>query len=350
MTIARGMRDVAAGERLEPGRVRGPGGGRKRLIETDPTLLADLRALVLDEARGDPESPLLWTAKSVRALARALREQGHQVSHETVAKLLRDELGFSLQANRKTLEGASHADRDAQFVHINQTVSAAQAAGQPTISVDTKKKELIGDFKNPGREWRPQGEPVEVRTKDFRDKQLGKVNPYGVYDIALDEGYVSVGIDADTAQFAVNAVRSWWHHLGHERYPKATQLTITADCGGSNGNRVRLWKTELQTLADETRLKIHVCHFPPGTSKWNKIEHRLFSFIGRNWRGKPLSSRQVVVSLIGSTTSTKGLKVYAQLDENSYERGIKITDKQLAAVNLTPDTFHGEWNYTISPN
>jgi len=347
-TVAKGMREVRAGERLERGRVRSAGGGRKPLVETDPTLLGDLKALVADDARGDPESPLLWTAKSVRALARALREKGHRVSHETVAKLLR-ELGYSLQANRKALEGASHPDRDAQFAHINQTVAQAQAAGQPTISVDTKKKELIGDFKNPGREWRPKGEPVEVRTKDFKDKQLGKVNPYGVYDLRLDEGYVSVGVTADTAEFAVHAIRSWWVHLGRQRYPEASVLTITADCGGSNGNRTRLWKTELQKLADQTALTIRVCHFPPGTSKWNKIEHRLFSFIARNWRGQPLVSRQAVISLIGATTSTAGLKVYAQLDESTYERGIKITDAQLATVNLTPNTFHGEWNYTISP-
>jgi hypothetical protein len=347
-TVAKGMREVRAGERLEAGRVRRSGGGRRPLTETDETLLRDLEALVAGEARGDPESPLLWTAKSVRVLARALREKGHRVSHETVAKLLRM-LGFSLQANRKTLEGASHPDRDAQFAHINRTVAAAQAAGQPTISVDTKKKELIGEFKNGGREWRPKGKPVEVRTKDFRDKQLGKVNPYGVYDLHLDEGYASVGIDADTAEFAVNAIRSWWTHLGQERYPDASVLRITADCGASNGNRTRLWKTELQKLADQTGLQIQVCHFPPGTSKWNRIEHCLFSFIARNWRGQPLVSRQAVVSLIGATTSTKGLKVYAQLDQNTYERGIKITDAQLAAVNLTPDEFHGDWNYTISP-
>jgi len=347
-TVAKGMREVRAGERLETGRVRRSGGGRRALTETDETLVSDLEALVAGEARGHPESPLLWTAKSVRALARALREKGHQVSHETVAKLLRC-LGYSLQANRKTLEGASHPDRDAQFAHINQTVAAAQADGQPTISVDTKKKELIGDFKNAGREWCPKGEPVEVRTKDFKDKQLGKVNPYGIYDLKLDEGYVSVGIDADTAEFAVNAIRSWWEHLGCERYPNAHTLTITADCGGSNGNRIHLWKTELQKLADELRISIRVCHFPPGTSKWNKIEHCLFSFIARNWRGQPLVSRQAVVSLIGATTSTKGLKVFARLDENTYERGIKIPPAQLAAVNLTPEQFHGEWNYTISP-
>jgi hypothetical protein len=328
--------------------VRRAGGGRRPLTETDPTLLSDLEALVVDDARGDPESPLLWTAKSVRTLAGVLREQGHRVSHETVAKLLRV-LGYSLQANRKMTEGASHPDRDAQFRHINQTVASALAAGQPAISVDTKKKELVGDFKNAGRQWRPKGQPVLVRTKDFKDKQLGKVNPYGIYDLALDEGYVSVGIDADTAQFAVASIRSWWRHLGHERYPDATTLTITADCGGSNGNRLRLWKTELQTLADDTGLQINVCHFPPGTSKWNKIEHRLFSFIARNWRGQPLVSRQAVVSLIGATTSTTGLKVYAQLDENAYERGVKVPDAQLAAVNLTRDEFHGEWNYLIKP-
>lgn len=348
-TVAKGMREIQSGETLEGGRVRRAGGGRRPLTEADPTLLKDLKALVADEARGDPESPLLWTAKSVRTLARALHEQGHRVSHETVAKLLRA-LGYSLQANRKMTEGASHPDRDAQFDHMNQTVKSALAAGEPAISVDTKKKELVGDFKNAGREWRPKGDPVLVRTKDFKDKQLGKVNPYGVYDLALDEGYVSVGIDADTAQFAVASIASWWRHLGRERYPDATTLTITADCGGSNGNRLRLWKTELQRLADCTGLQIRICHFPPGTSKWNKIEHRLFSFIARNWRGQPLVSRQAVVSLIGATTSTAGLKVYAQLDENVYERGVKVPDAQLAAVNLTRNEFHGEWNYLIKPS
>ena len=347
-TVAKGMREIRASETLEPGRVRRAGGGRKPLTETDATLLSDLQALVGDEARGDPESPLLWTAKSVRTLAAALREQGHQVSHETVARLLRG-LGYSLQANRKMIEGASHPDRDAQFQYINATAAAAIDAGQPVISVDTKKKELVGDFKNAGVQWRPKGDPVLVRTKDFKDKTLGKVNPYGVYDIALDEGYVSVGVDADTAEFAVASISSWWDHLGKERYPKATSLTITADCGGSNGNRLRLWKVALQRLADQTGLQITVCHFPPGTSKWNKIEHRLFSFIARNWRGQPLTSRQAVVSLIAATTSTKGLKVYAQLDENEYQRAIKISDTEHAAVNLHPDAFHGEWNYTIKP-
>jgi len=349
MTVAKGMREIRAGESLQAGRVRRAGGGRRPLTETDPTLLSDLERLVSDEARGDPESPLRWTAKSVRTLAGALRGQGHRVSHETVAKLLRG-LGYSLQSNRKTKEGAAHPDRDAQFEHINATVAAALGTDQPAISVDTKKKELIGDFKNAGQEWRPQGEPVEVRTKDFKDKVLGKVNPYGVYDIGSDVGWVSVGIDADTAEFAVASIASWWRNLGMARYPGAEALTVTADCGGSNGNRLRLWKVELQRLADETGLEISVCHFPPGTSKWNKIEHRLFSYIARNWRGQPLVSRQAVVSLIGATTSTAGLKVYAELDENEYERGVKVADADLAAVNLIPDQFHGEWNYLIKPN
>jgi transposase len=348
MTVAGGMREVRDGEHLPSGRVRRAGAGRKALTESDPKLLGALQKLVAEEARGDPQSPLLWTAKSVRTLAAALRESGHPVSHETVAKYLRV-LGFSLQANRKTKEGASHPDRDAQFHHINTVVAHALASKQPAISVDTKKKELVGDFKNAGVQWRPKGEPVLVRTKDFKDKTLGKVNPYGIYDIRLDEGYVSVGIDADTAQFAVCSIANWWKHLGKEHYPQATTLTITADCGGSNGNRLRLWKTELQQFANQTGLEIQVCHFPPGTSKWNKIEHRLFSFIARNWRGEPLISREVVIALIGATTSTTGLKVYARLDENVYQRGIKISDTALAAVNLHPDDFHGEWNYVIKP-
>ncbi len=349
VTVAKGRREVQAGATIEEGRVRARGGGRKALTETDPELLRDLERLVADESRGDPESPLRWTAKSVRHLARALGEQGHEIHFTSVPKLLRA-LDYSMQANRKNKEGASHPDRDAQFRHINATVKAALDAGQPAISVDTKKKELVGDFKNAGQEWRPKGAPVEVRTHDFKDKVLGKVNPYGVFDIASNEGWVSVGITADTAAFATASIRSWWQHLGSERYPDAKTLTITADCGGSNGNRTRLWKIELQKLADETGLAISVCHFPPGTSKWNKIEHRLFSFISRNWRGQPLVSRQAIVSLLGATTSSTGLKVYAQLDEGTYERGIKIPDAQLAAVNLTRDEFHGEWNYTIKPH
>ena len=348
-TVSRGKREAAAGETLEAGRVRASGAGRKALTVIDQALLADLAGLVADEARGDPESPLLWTAKSVRHLARALREQGHEIHFTSVPKYLRA-LDYSMQGNRKTKEGSNHPDRDGQFRHINETVKAALDAREPTVSVDTKKKELVGDFKNGGREWRPQGDPVEVRTHDFKDKVLGKVNPYGIYDIANDEGWVSVGIDADTATFAVASIRSWWEQLGRKRYPKATTLTITADCGGSNGNRTRLWKTELQRLADETALAISVCHFPPGTSKWNKIEHRLFSFISRNWRGRPLVDRHTIVSLIGATTSTAGLKVYARLDEATYPRKIKVSDAELAAVNLTRDKFHGEWNYTIKPN
>ena len=348
-TIKRGLADLDSPVRFSADRVRRAGGGRKPLAETDPTLLSDLKELVDDEARGDPESPLRWTAKSVRTLAGALRERGHRVSHATVAKQLRG-LGYSLQANRKTREGASHPDRDAQFGHINAKVSAALTAGEPAISVDTKKKELVGDFRNAGREWRPKGSPLPVRVHDFKDEALGKVNPYGVFDIAGNAGWVSVGIDADTAEFAVAAIRSWWEQLGAQRYPEARTLTITADCGGLNGNRLRLWKTELQRLADETSLAIRVCHFPPGTSKWNKIERRLFSFITRNWRGQPLVSRQVIVSLIGATTSSAGLEVHACLDERSYERGVKVSDAQLAAVNLTRDEFHPEWNYVIHPH
>ena len=348
-TIRRGRAEVASEERLEPGRVRRPGAGRKTLIETDPTLLADLERLVDESSRGDPEAPLRWTAKSLRTIATELRGQGHPISASSVAVLLRG-LGYSLQANKKTREGARHPDRDAQFGHINETVSAAIAAGEPVISVDTKKKELIGDFKNAGREWRPKGDPEQVRTHDFKDKDLGKVNPYGVYGIAQDAGWVSVGIDNDTAQFAVASISGWWQQLGQARYPQATTLTITADCGGSNGNRTRLWKTELQRLADATGLQIRVCHFPPGTSKWNKIEHRLFSFISINWRAKPLVSRQTVIDLIAATTTKTGLEVFAQLDERAYPKAIKVSDAQLANVKLHPNTFHPEWNYTIKPS
>jgi transposase len=347
-TIRRGLGELDSGERPEPGRVRRPGGGRRPLTETDPTLLGDLERLLEADTRGDPESPLRWTAKSVRQLAGALRELGHRVHFATVAKLLRA-LGYSLQANRKTREGASHPDRDAQFEHINATAKAAIDAGEPVISVDTKKKELIGDFKNGGREWRPKGKPELVRTHDFKDKELGKAIPYGIYDLGSDEGWVSVGIDHDTAQFAVAAIGGWWEQLGAERYPNATTLTITADCGGSNGNRSRLWKRELQQLADHTGLAIQVCHFPPGTSKWNKIEHRLFSFISLNWRARPLVSRHVVIDLIAATTTSTGLRVYARLDERAYPDKIKVTDAELAAVSLHPDAFHPEWNYTIKP-
>jgi len=347
-TIGRGRGELARSESPGAGRVRRAGAGRKRLTDKDPTLLKDLGRLVDDDARGDPEQPLRWTSKSLRNLAGALREQGHEISARSVAPLLR-QLGYSLQSNRKTKEGARHPDRDAQFRHISQAAAAALAAGQPVISVDTKKKELVGDFKAVGRELAPKGSPVPVRTHDFIDKQLGKAVPYGVYDVGENAGLVSVGIDNDTAQFSVASIRAWWAQLGSARYPEATALTITADCGGSNGNRTRLWKTELQGLADETGLQITVCHFPPGTSKWNKIEHRLFSFISKNWRGKPLVSHQVIINLIAATTTSTGLQVFARLDDASYPKGIKVTDQQLAAVQLEGAAFHPEWNYTIKP-
>jgi len=347
-TIRRGRDELASGDSPGAGRVRRAGAGRKPLTEKDPTLLGDLERLVDGESRGDPEGPLRWTAKSLRNLADELRAQGHQVSARSVAPLLR-RLGYSLQANAKTREGARHPDRDAQFRHINAVVGKAMGAGEPAISVDTKKKELIGDFKNAGRELRPTGSPERVRTHDFRDPRLGKAAPYGVYDIADDVGWVSVGIDHDTAQFAVESIRGWWRELGSARYPTASSLTITADCGGSNGNRTRLWKTELQGLADETGLQIRVCHFPPGTSKWNRIEHRLFSFISINWRAKPLVSRQTIINLIGATTTRTGLRVHARLDERSYPKGITVSAAELARVNLEGDSFHPEWNYTITP-
>jgi hypothetical protein len=347
-TIRAGLRELESGESIGTVRVRRAGGGRKPITEVDPLLAKDLERLVDPDSRGDPEQPLRWTAKSVRKLADGLRELGHEVSHQTVARLLRSR-GYSLQANSKTREGASHPDRDLQFRHINEIATEAIAAGEPVISVDTKKKELVGDFKNGGRELRPQGSPIAVRTHDFIDRQLGKAIPYGVYDIGMDTGFVNVGIDADTAQFSVASIRAWWQQLGAGRYPDARRLTVTADCGGSNGNRTRLWKTELQRFADETELQLTICHFPPGTSKWNKIEHRLFSFISQNWRGKPLISHEVIVNLIGATTTRTGLEVHARLDESSYPKDVKISDAELAAVNLEGHRFHPEWNYTIKP-
>jgi Rhodopirellula transposase DDE domain len=328
--------------------IRRKGAGRKPLTQTDPTLLSDLEGLVAPATRGDPLSPLKWTSKSLRNLANALCAMGHRVGHDVVGTLLK-RLGYSLQANRKTLEGSRHVDRDAQFRHIAETVKGAIAAGQPAISVDTKKKELVGDFKNGGREYRPAGSPEPVRVHDFVDPKLGRAAPYGVYDIADDKGWVSVGIDHDTAAFAVNAIRSWWMIMGRSRYLGAHTLTITADGGGSNGSRVRLWKVELQKLADELGLTIVVLHLPPGTSKWNKIEHRLFSFISRNWRGRPLIDYRTIVELIGATTSTAGLTVRCQLDENLYPAGIKVSDEEMAELNILRDDFHGEWNYTIKP-
>lgn len=347
-TIRKGIAELRAGERLEPGRVRRPGGGRKRLAELDATLVEDLERLVDADSRGDPESLLRWTSKSVRHLAEGLRELDHEVHFTTVAQLLRG-LGYSLQANVKTREGRQHPDRDAQFRHIDAVAKRAVARGQPVISVDTKKKELVGDFKNAGREWRLKGQPERVRVHDFKDKELGKAIPHGIYDLRLDEGWVTVGIDHDTAQFAVNSIRAWWEHLGQQRYPNATCLQITADCGGSNGNRTRLWKIELQRLSDETGLEIAVCHFPPGTSKWNRIEHRLFSFITINWRGKPLVSLETIINLIGATKTRSGLEVYARLDEGTYPDKIKVSAAALEAVNLHGDEFHPEWNYSIKP-
>jgi hypothetical protein len=347
-TIGRGLAELRAREPVAGDRVRRPGGGRKSLSETDASLLDDLRSLVEPATRGDPQSPLLWTSKSVRKLSESLREMGHTIGRTLVGQLLH-QLGYRLQANRKTREGSSHPDRDAQFHYINERVKEALAAGEPAISVDTKKKELVGDFKNGGREWRPKGSPEEVRVHDFVIPALGRAVPYGVYEIAANAGWVSVGIDHDTAAFAANAIRGWWKLMGRERYPNARSLLITADGGGSNSWRVRLWKIELQKLADELGVPITVCHLPPGTSKWNKIEHRLFSFITGNWRGKPLVSHQVIVQLIAATTTKTGLKVRCQLDENTYPAGIKVSDAEMEAVNLTPHDFHGDWNYTVTP-
>jgi hypothetical protein len=347
-TIRAGVRELEQGAEIGAGRVRRRGAGRKPVTDGDPGLLDVLRGLVEADTRGDPEQPLLWTSKSVRKLAGELRARGHEASHETVAKLLRG-LGYSLQGNRKTKEGRQHPDRDAQFRHINERVRAAIASSQPVISIDTKKKELVGDFKNGGREWRPKGEPELVRVHDFKDKQLGKAIPFGVYDIAANHGFVNVGITNETAAFAVASIRSWWEKLGKQRYPLASTLQITADCGGGNGNRIRLWKTELQRLADDTRLEVQVCHFPPGTSKWNKIEHRLWCLIAKNWRGRPLVSHEVIINSIAATTSDTGLAVYAQLDTREYPKGIEVPDAELAAVNLQGNQFHPEWNYTITP-
>lgn len=329
-------------------RIRKPGGGRKKATEKDKDLKSALERLIDPFTRGDPMSPLKWTAKSVRNLANELKSQGHHISYQVVSELLRD-MDYSLQANKKTIEGGTHEDRNAQFENINKKVIEYQAIGQPVISVDTKKKELIGDFKNAGKELRPKNSPNEVNVYDFPNLSIGKAAPYGIYDIAKNEGWVSVGIDHDTAQFAVQSIRSWWTTMGQKCYPDAKQLLITADGGGSNGSRVRLWKLELQKLADEIDVEISVCHFPPGTSKWNKIEHRLFSFISQNWRGKPLTSYQVVVDLIASTNTSTGLKVSCTLDRGTYPAGIKVSDEEMSQINLLKDSFHGEWNYTITP-
>ena len=342
------QQDAAGAPATREGWIRRPGGGRKPLLYHQPTLLGDLEGLVESTTRGDPESPLRWTCKSVRQLAAELQAQGHPIGRQKVSELLA-QLGYSLQANRKTKEGANHPDRNAQFEYINAQVQAFQGRNQPVVSVDTKKKELVGDFKNGGREWRPQGEPEAVRVHDFVDKELGKAIPYGVYDLTLNEGWVSVGTDHDTAEFAVETLRRWWQHMGRLVYPEATEVLITADGGGSNGSRCRLWKVALQRLADDLGLRLAVCHLPPGTSKWNKIEHRMFSHIAMNWRGQPLTSHEVIIHLIANTTTQSGLRIRAELDANRYPTGVVVTDQELASLNLKKADFHGEWNYIIRP-
>jgi len=346
-TIRAGVADLDDEQLQSSDRVRRPGGGRTAEVVRDPELLDDLRALVEDATRGDPESPLLWVSRSVRNLADALVERGHRTNRTMVGDLLRA-MGFSLQANVKTKEGTGHPDRDAQFEYLNTVVKARLDAKQPVISVDTKKKELVGEFKNGGRELRPKGDPQAVNVHDFVT-DLGRANPYGVYDLAANSAWVSVGTDHDTATFAVQTIRRWWQQMGQARHPAATDLTITADCGGSNGYRTRLWKVDLQDLADELKIPITVCHLPPGTSKWNRIEHRLFSHITMNWRGKPLVSHEVIVNLIAATTTRTGLTVQAALDTDPYPKGIKITDEQMTTLNLVAHDFHGDWNYTLQP-
>jgi hypothetical protein len=349
-TIAQGLKEILGRvSSADPSRIRRLGGGRKKLVQQDPRLVADLKSLVESSTRGDPESPLRWTSQSLRLLAKRLQQMGHSVSFPVVGEILRRE-GYSLQANRKTREGKQHPDRNAQFEYINRQAIRHHRASQPVISVDTKKKELVGDFKNTGREWRRKGRPRRVRVHDFIIPRKGKAIPYGVYDLKRNEGWVSVGIDHDTAAFAVQSIRRWWRTMGRPAYPKARSLLVTADSGGSNGSRTRLWKWELQRLADQMGLSISVCHFPPGTSKWNKIEHRLFSFISRNWRGRPLESLAVIVNLIGATRTTHGLKVRCELDPGRYPEGQKISDAQMASLNLERNRFHGDWNYTIHPH
>jgi len=346
--VSAGIRELKSPQALKPGRIRKEGAGRKKATETDPTLFTDLEVLIEPVTCGHPESPLKWTSKSVRKLAAQLNKMGHKTNRTTVSELL-NEMGYSLQANKKTVEGSSHADRDSQFEHINSKAQEYLNDDQPVISVDTKKKELVGNFKNSGRELRPRGKPEQVLVHDFMIPGLGKANPYGVYDVNLNEGWVSVGVDHDTSAFAVQTIRRWWHSMGRAEYPKASRLLVTADCGGSNGYRGRLWKIELQKLADETALEISVCHLPPGTSKWNRIEHRMFSFITQNWRGKPLISHEVIVKLIASTRTEKGLSIRCELDTNNYPKGIKVSDKEMKQINLIRHSFHGEWNYTIRP-
>lgn len=347
-TIRKGLKELKAPIEPSQGRVRKEGGGRKGITHHDPTIAAALESIVEPHTRGDPESPLLWTSKSTRAMANELGRLNHKISHTKVGQLLRS-IGYSLQSNNKSIEGTSHPDRNLQFEHISTKARAFMHGMQPVISVDTKKRELVGNFKNKGQEWSPRGRPEQVRVHDFEIPELGKASPYGIYDIANNIGWVNVGIDNDTASFAVESIRRWWNSMGKGAYRDAKKLMVTADCGGSNGYRVRLWKRELQKLADQTGLEIHVCHYPPGTSKWNKIEHRLFSFISQNWRGKPLISHAVIVNLIGATATSKGLKVRCELDTNRYPKGIKVSDEEMAKLNIRRDRFHGEWNYVILP-
>jgi hypothetical protein len=348
-TIAIGMKELESGTIVENERIRKKGGGRKTLFETDPSLEKDIDLIVSPVTRGDPESPLVWCSKSLGNIATALGSKGHKISHNAVGMLLKEQ-GYSLQANRKTHEGGNHPDRDEQFGFINNQAGAYLKLGQPVISVDCKKKEPIGNFKNNGKEWGPEKTPTEVNVYDFIDKKLGKAVPYGIYDVYKNEGWVNVGISRDTAKFAVSGIRTWWEQMGKLCYPNAKELLITADGGGSNSSRSRLWKMEIQKFSDETGMQVRVCHFPPGTSKWNKIEHKLFSFISMNWRGKPLTSLQVIVSLIGATKSKSGLKVKTSIDENIYEKGLKISDEEFKKINIEKDMFHGEWNYVIRPS
>jgi hypothetical protein len=346
--IAKGVREIQTGTAPPPGRIRRPGAGRKKITERDPGLADALERLIEPETRGDPESPLRWTCKSTRTLAAQLTRRKHPVSHTTVAHLLHEQ-GYSLQSNRKTEEGGDHPDRDAQFRYINTRVKRALSKGLPVISVDTKKKELVGDYENAGQQWRPGKQPVKVQGHDFPSPDVPRAYPYGVYDLERNTGFVNVGTDHDTGAFAVASIRGWWRHEGRRVYPEANEVLITADGGGSNGSRLRLWKLELQQLADETGLSISVCHFPPGTSKWNKIEHRLFSFISSNWRGEPLRDYETIVKLISGTATAKGLKVTCRLDRRKYPKGRKVTNEEMKQVNLDRAKFHGDWNYTIRP-
>ena len=348
-TIHKGLKEIHNKNSLDSNRLRKKGGGRKKIINQQSSIIAAIEAIVDPTSRGDPESPLRWTSKSVRKICKQLNAQSFKISFKSVSSILK-KLEYSLQGNKKTKEGKSHIDRDAQFHFINQSVTEFHKKGLPTISVDTKKKENIGEYKNNGKEYCKQGEPIKVDSHDFPDKRLGKVVPYGVYDIGKNKGWVSVGISGDTAEFAVNTIRTWWYKMGQQVYPNATELLITADCGGSNGYRVRLWKKELQKFANETGMNIRICHFPPATSKWNKIEHRMFSYISINWRGKPLISRETVVKLIGSTRSEKGLEIRAVLDKNNYKTGIEVSDEEFFRLNIEVEAFHPEWNYIIKPN